>query len=54
MWMLLIMLQSELSPDAKKPVETFYKTQAECQADLKVQNDKGIYSALCMEITWKQ
>jgi hypothetical protein len=53
MWMLLIMLQSELSQDAKKPVETFYMTEAQCQDALKIQNDKGNYSGFCTPVTWK-
>ncbi len=53
MWMLLLLLQSELSLDAKKPVVTFYQTEAQCQEAYKAQNDKGNYSGSCIPVTWK-
>lgn len=54
MWMLLILLNSEMSLDAKKPVETFYQTEVECQAAYKVEQDKGNYSGSCIPVTWKE
>lgn len=53
MWMLLVMLQSPIVPDAQVPVETFYQTQAECQTALKAENEQLHYMASCIAVTWK-
>ena len=53
MWMLLMMLSSEMSLDAKKPVETFYQSEVECKAALKAEADKGNYTGSCIPVTWK-
>ncbi len=53
MWMLLVLLQSPLTPDAKLPVETFYKSIEKCKAALKSEADKGHFQASCIEVNWK-
>ena len=53
MWMLLMLLSSELSLDAKKPVETFYQTQEQCEKVLKKYNDGGNYNGFCSVVFWK-
>ena len=53
MWMLLMLLSSELSLDAKKPVETFYATEDKCEEAYRAENEKGNYSGFCIPVTWK-
>jgi len=53
MWMLMMLLQSPLVPDALKPVQTYYQSQEECQSAYKKETEKGRYNGACYLVTWK-
>ncbi len=52
-WMLLALVPSPVIPDAKKPIETFYQTQSQCENALKAENEKGHFDTQCVLVTWK-